>query len=819
MKARAVVTWIGLVCLALIVWFRAREPQMVLSDPERSSAGAPFVDALELALQAETVHALEVFVLTHPNHPRLGEAQARIEALRHDDAPWQRALASPTSASLEHFLVQFPGHAREAEARELLARMQPRSVFELLAEGAIEVSARGAGIEAMRLELRRHAPHEIAVAIPVGTFFVTGGDAQNMIATRASVVHLVDDLPTEANVAAACANRSRPIPHEDDTFHLELAPNVRELEALAPLLERADASTSVAQAAVWIVTDDADYDALGLLVRSIDGGFTGTRAIVESDAIRALKLCADAGVDIATRRAGADDSLFVSGLGVEQHGVAEWCRATLEQRGFGSTAGEILLHALERVGEERLAAAATRAAPAHAQEVRAAGLVRLALAGDERVRRRAAEVYRALADAADFETLAALARDPVSEVRAIALEGLRVCPVERTFEILAQALTDQEDQVVSAALETLAAVPDPRCIPHLVALARSTQDEWLRARALELAAQLAPSVPASQLEVRAALVQALREGDVALALAAVHGLREALDAVLAPDLIAATRRIDDTWFRTEALQLLQRIGGPAARAEILRFTADRDALVADAAFSCLAQLPEHGFVPLLEELIASGADTTSRQRIAQTVAYLRTPPVHALLRRLASDPDPAVRAAALTSLNGWADANDLELLKNLAADSDAMVRAAAVRACAPFASGAASELLARALADSDLGVVAAALDACGPAPNAALVPALEAAIANGDHPELRSRCMFALVTVRSREAASALWRLQANARDLEFRLELIAQLESTAEESLLQPLASAAAAEPDATARAALERALNDLRARVSAGR
>ncbi len=47
------------------------------------------------------------------------------------------------------------------------------------------------------------------------------------------------------------------------------------------------------QAAVWIVTDNADYADLGILVRN-----SGSRAIDASDTARAMRLCDEAGIDV-----------------------------------------------------------------------------------------------------------------------------------------------------------------------------------------------------------------------------------------------------------------------------------------------------------------------------------------------------------------------------------------------------------------------------------------------------------------------------------------------------------------------------------------
>ena len=68
-----------------------------------------------------------------------------------------------------------------------------------------------------------------------------------------------------------------------------------------PALADAHAPYAVRQAAVWILSDDADYGQLGILVRSTNG-FGGSRVILAPEAARAMQIIDGAGINI-TRRA------------------------------------------------------------------------------------------------------------------------------------------------------------------------------------------------------------------------------------------------------------------------------------------------------------------------------------------------------------------------------------------------------------------------------------------------------------------------------------------------------------------------------------
>lgn len=82
-----------------------------------------------------------------------------------------------------------------------------------------------------------------------------------------------------------------------------------------PILEKSNVSFGVEQAAVWIVTDNADYDDLGTLVsRPIYQIFGGTRIINEYEAARAMKICDEAGIDITRKAIWRDREEIIKGL-------------------------------------------------------------------------------------------------------------------------------------------------------------------------------------------------------------------------------------------------------------------------------------------------------------------------------------------------------------------------------------------------------------------------------------------------------------------------------------------------------------------------
>ena len=89
-----------------------------------------------------------------------------------------------------------------------------------------------------------------------------------------------------------------------------------------PVLQRAGVSSSVSQAAVWIVTDDADYDDLGILRKRF--AFDRFRAIRHYESAKAMKICDDAGIDITRKAIWQDRDEILEGL--EDEDLRRWLR-------------------------------------------------------------------------------------------------------------------------------------------------------------------------------------------------------------------------------------------------------------------------------------------------------------------------------------------------------------------------------------------------------------------------------------------------------------------------------------------------------------
>ena len=267
-------------------------------------------------IAADTVTRYQDYIRLHSDGPHLREAETTAAALLGNDELFNEASRTGTEASLRKFLEDFPGHQQESEAQQALKDIvEGRDIVDLLSEKKIEVRTQGSGIQNVTVRIRKLVPYPITIRVPVGTYFVSSRrSAQNMVTAGESTLRLTADDWQQVSVSAACANRPRDIPRSADTFTVQRSPHQKELARLMPVLNKAGVDYATRQAAVWIVTDDASYSELGILVarRAYQSG--GTRTIREAEAAAAMKICDEAGIDVTRKRIWADRRWIIQGL-------------------------------------------------------------------------------------------------------------------------------------------------------------------------------------------------------------------------------------------------------------------------------------------------------------------------------------------------------------------------------------------------------------------------------------------------------------------------------------------------------------------------
>jgi hypothetical protein len=171
-----------------------------------------------------------------------------------------------------------------------------QTIVDLVEKKQITASITGVSMDAIALHVTSISSEPLEIHIPAGTYFLAENPSvQNMVARHAVNTTLDQGETIDIKVEAACASLHLAAPGPTDTFAMVRASELPEMGKVIAQLNKTRVDYPVEQAAVWIVTDDASYDELGMLV---GGSPFGAPLILEEDAVRAMMLVEQAGVDI-----------------------------------------------------------------------------------------------------------------------------------------------------------------------------------------------------------------------------------------------------------------------------------------------------------------------------------------------------------------------------------------------------------------------------------------------------------------------------------------------------------------------------------------
>ncbi|OAM90701.1 WD40 repeat domain-containing protein [Termitidicoccus mucosus] len=224
----------------------------------------------------------------------------------------------------------------------------PQTIADLIKNGKLLAEIGGSDIQRIYVHLQKIVPSSLEILIPAGTYFVCDNpNAQNMVSTEDVRITLAESqTKTGANaIPVACANRPKDIPGGSDHFTIGSLPNGDELAKLMAFLKGKNTAFAVKQAAVWILTDDADYEDLGkLIVRTTRIGdsrfspISERRMIQEPEAAAAMRLCADAGIDIKKKNIWSNAVHIYRELGAGE--LKHWLK---ESAGIGTLPAHTIL--------------------------------------------------------------------------------------------------------------------------------------------------------------------------------------------------------------------------------------------------------------------------------------------------------------------------------------------------------------------------------------------------------------------------------------------------------------------------------------------
>jgi len=163
-------------------------------------------------------------------------------------------------------------------------------LIEAVQKKYVRFSAYGGSISSSNIRIENVSDMQLNLVIPAGTFLSANSSAyQNMILTNPKNITIEAGSVYSGSVNTACMNMYRDIPDSNNSFGIAQRPNNHLLTKVIKILSEGNYSYSVIQAAVWIVTDNADYYDMGLLRNQFGG-----RTIDDDDYQKAVSVVNEA---------------------------------------------------------------------------------------------------------------------------------------------------------------------------------------------------------------------------------------------------------------------------------------------------------------------------------------------------------------------------------------------------------------------------------------------------------------------------------------------------------------------------------------------
>jgi len=528
------------------------------------------------------------------------------------------------------------------EATETLARFGNAGARELLADGLAHPAAmvRAAMIEATRRAGRRDLAADLVL--------VAREDAEASL--RANAFDVLRTLGVTEGIAAAL-DRLNDADQRVRTAAMLLVGQLGGPDLTDRIRPRASDPDPAVRAAT--------ATALGL---------TQARG-ASADFIRLLK-DPDASVRAAAARGAADanaheaNSTLLGLLTDTDRGVQCEAVLALGRLGDGSTALTLIRHLAGAEPELRgaIATAVTRLDATQVPEL----LDRLIEAGDRESKLAVVRTVVQLRSPSGPSILGVLWRDPDAVVRAATAETLGRLGGTEAVRLLAAGVEDPEEEVRARAVDALARLGGTSAGPSVLTLLQRDPSPMVRERSALATGLL--RTPGGE----AALLAASGQAGAPLALRAAALL--ALGGYEQESMVGRlVEMADDRVLRDF---LADRIKNDAE----YRLLAQRLGASRHVELQALAATTREGMELSLTEGIRGALDPGERLRLVSGLrAFQGDRSRNALLQVVRSDPNPAVRSAALTAVSGMLDLDELERLAVRAlSDPDAAVQHTAV---------------------------------------------------------------------------------------------------------------------------------------------
>jgi hypothetical protein len=224
------------------------------------AAPKPLVDTVAIdkawkkAVSANTESAYDGFAAKYPSDPRVPKARTAAAALA-----WKHAENAGTVSGFDAFAMKYPNDPRAAKARQLEKGDEIR-LTRAISRHLVTVRTNGDGLQNVSVTIKRLVKRPLKIDLPVGTYFVSGGDSQNMVSCEADTADLTDSDSADLTVRAACANFYLAQPDQDNRFQVRDAHPNRSLRKLLKVIGQENPSSISAQLAIWSLTDNPSRD-------------------------------------------------------------------------------------------------------------------------------------------------------------------------------------------------------------------------------------------------------------------------------------------------------------------------------------------------------------------------------------------------------------------------------------------------------------------------------------------------------------------------------------------------------------------------------
>jgi HEAT repeat protein len=355
-------------------------------------------------------------------------------------------------------------------------------------------------------------------------------------------------------------------------------------------------------------------------------------------------------------------------------------------------------------------------------------------------------------------------RSPDVKVRLSAVQALGRAGYTAAAEYVAPLVTDPDDRVQFAAIDAeltffLLEPIGERRVFSLTGGSRSRAQEAFDAGPLVRTATPAPIVVIDN------LIAAMRDGNARIRFDAVHAVGVIGEAPLPPEqarlLIDGLDHRDDV-MRAATARVIGRLRVAAAGDKLIAALNDSSILTRRYAAESLGLLREERAVQSLTELTAYYGQGEMAEATLLAIARIAHPSSLALFRQRLSDPDPAIRRAAVEGAGRLRDRDSLQVLKAMITTDPA----AAVRLAAAFAVDRLGEpqshILAAAMAST--ATSAQARDYLLELGETA-VPGIRSALAAAADPDDRADLLHVLGFIGGRDAAAIIQSYTTDANE------------------------------------------------------